>query len=204
MFGELVQNIELNIQTIKTILKKENLILKNENIIFDLDLILDTDDILLEREKQIDDVFTELRKLQNIKIDKTEYFLLPGAKKTGQLEDLIYESLSTLLTPDFKCFDNFKECMNQPSIKKNDNFFSKLKLEYYFAFFANKDNDTSCDMAKKLKFIEEKIILTEEDKKKIILTEEDEKKITLKKQNKYKVEQIYSELISAISTFIKQ
>ena len=112
--------------------------------------------------------------------------MLPGAKKNGQLEDLIYESLSTLLTPDFKCFDNFKECMNQPSIKplhnKNDNFFSKLKLECYFAFFANKDNDTSCDMTKKLKFIEEKFT----------------------SDNKEKVGQIYSELILAISTFINQ
>ena len=127
---------------------------------------------------------------------------------------MIYESLSTLKTPNFECFDNFKECMNKPSLKslhnKNDNFFSKLRLEYYFAFFANKDNDTSCDMAKKLKFIEEKIILTEEDKKKIalkeqnkiILTEEDKNKIILKKQNNNKVYKICSELIKQLSTFM--
>ena len=187
----LFENIKLNIQ--KIIEGKES---ENQNLTFDLNLIIDADDDLSKRKDQIGNVFTELRKLQNIKIDKTEYFLLPGAKKTGQLEDLIYESLSTLLTHDFNCFDNFKKCMNQDSIKlkhnKNDNFFSKLRLEYYFAFFANKDNDTSCDMAKKLKFIE----------KKIILTEEDEKKITLKKQNNYKVWQICSKLSEQLSTFI--
>ena len=47
-------------------------------------------------------------------------------------------------------------------------------------------------MAKKLKFIEEKIILTEEEK--IILTEKDEKK--------NKVRQICSELIKQLSTLI--
>ena len=175
----LFENIKLNIQKLTS---------KNQNLTFDLNLILDNDDSLSKREKQIGNVFKKLRNLHDIKIDKTEYFLLPGAEKNGQLEDLIYKCLSTLLTPDFKCFDNFKECMNQPSIKllykKNDNFFSKLKLEYYFAFFANKDNDTSCDMAKKLKFIEEKIILTEKDEK------------------KNKVRQICSELIKQLSTFI--
>ena len=169
-------DILLNIQDILTIFPKKNLT-------FDLNLIIDTDDNLTTKQDKVDDIFQELKKSQ-LNIDKTEYFLLPGAKKNGQLEDLIYESLSTLLTPDFKCFDNFIECMNQPSIKplhnKNDNFFSKLKLECYFAFFANKDNDTSCDIAKKLKFIEEKFT----------------------SNNKEKVGQIYSELILAISTFI--
>lgn len=183
--GVLFENIKLNIQN-----------LASQNPTFDLNLIIDADDNLSKRNEQVDNVFKKLRKLQNIEIDKTKYFLLPGAKKTGQLEDLIYESLSTLKTPNFECFDAFKECMNKPSLKslhnKNDNFFSKLKLECYFAFFANKDNDTSCDMAKKLKFIEEKIILTEEDKK----------KIALKEQNKNKVYKICSELIEQLSTFI--
>ena len=128
----LSENIKLNIQKIIGLKKSEN-----QNLTFDLNLIIDADDDLSKRKDEIGNVFKKLRDddlskrkdeignvfkklrgLSNIKIDKTEYFLLPGAEKNGQLEDLIYESLSTLLTHDFNCFDNFKKCMNQDSIKK--------------------------------------------------------------------------------------